>query len=120
MIPIMLVLGLSVAAIALLAKYWQNIVKWIKKAVNKIQEVLKVLVEGTRTFISKLNGQFVNKSKYYYKNKVTKEFEEVIYTREVDLNEIPPEIMAKFLNATEGTDISTTDELKLNLESIGR
>lgn len=120
MIPIMLILGLSVSAIALLARYWKNIVKWIKRAVNKIQEVLRVLVEGTRTFISKLNGQFVNKSKYYYKNKITKELEELVYTRGVSINEIPPEIMAKLHKAAEGTDISTTDELKLNLESIGR
>ena len=116
MISIALILALTTVAITALAKFWKNIVEWIKKAAKKVEDVLKVAVAGTRTFISKVAGSFKNKSKYYYQNKVTNEYEEVVYTKEVDPSEIPSDIKAKLLKSVEGADVSTTEELRLLLE----
>lgn len=113
MIAIAVILLLSAALIAGLAMFWQNIVAWIKKAVNKIKEVLRLTVEGTRTFITKTMEGFKNKSKYYYQNKVTSEWEEVVYTKVVEESEVPPDILAKVRNQSLDVEISTTEELKL-------
>jgi len=117
MIAIPVILALSAALIAGLLVYWQKIVAWIKKAVNKIKEVLGVMVEGTRTFFAKTIDGFRNKSKYYYKNKVTREWEEVVYTKSVDESEIPADILAKVKGQAVGTDVSTTEELRLAISA---
>ena len=116
MIAIAIILSLSLAFIATLCLYWKNILDWIKKATNKIKEVLGITVQGTRTFIKKgSDGFFKNISKYYNENKLTGEWEETIYTKLVSESEIPLEILAKVQAGTIDTEISTTEELQLVL-----
>ncbi len=119
MIAIAIILSLSFAFIAALCLYWRNILEWIKKAANKIKEVLGITVQGTRTFISKsLEGSlegFKNISKYYSENNLTGEWEETVYTKSVSRSEIPPEILAKVDSGAFDTEISTTEELQLIL-----
>lgn len=43
MIAIAIILTLSAAMIAGLLLFWKNIVEWIRKAVNKIKEVLSLI-----------------------------------------------------------------------------
>ena len=113
MIAISIILLLSAAMIAGLAMFWRNLIGWIKKAVNKIKEVLGLTPDGTRTFITKTMDGLKNKSKYYYKNQATREWEEIVYTKSVDESEVPAEILAKVKNVKIDVDISTTEELKL-------
>jgi hypothetical protein len=113
MITIALILALSGALIAGLVLYWKKIVKWIQKAVNKIKEVLGIAVQGTRTFITKTLSGFKNKSKYYNENKKTGEWEETVYTKEVDESEIPPEILVKVKIQKIDIEVQTTEDLKL-------
>lgn len=117
MIAIGLIMGLGAALIAGLLLFWKNIVEWIKKAVNKIKQVLGLEPDGTKTFISKAVDGFINKSKYYYKNKVTREWEEIVYTKSVNESDVPLDILAKANSQPIGTEISTTEELKLALEA---
>ena len=117
MIGIAIILGLTAVMIAGLLVYWQKIVKWIKKAVDKIKEVLGLEPDGTRTFITKAVDGFKNRSKYYYKSKVTREWEEVVYTKAVDVSEVPAEILAKVNMQALGTEVSTTEELKLAINA---
>lgn len=117
MIAIAIIMTLTTALITGLILFWQNIIGWIKKAVNKIKEVLGFAPDGTKTFIAKAIDGFKNKSKYYYKNEKTKEWEEVVYTKAVDESEVPPEILAKVRGVSEGTDVSTTEELKLAINA---
>jgi hypothetical protein len=117
MVSMALILGLSAAIIGALAVFWKDIVGWIKKAANKIKEVLGVTVEGTRTFIVRTQEGFKNKSKYYNKNKLTNEWEETTYTKQVSEADIPPEIMAKVRAQSIGVDVSTTEELRLALNA---
>jgi len=115
MIGIGIILALSAAMITGLLVFWRKIVTWIKKAVNKIKDVLGITPDGTRTFISRTIDGFRNKSKYYYKNKVTREWEEIVYTKAVDASEIPANILAKVRNQAIDTEVSTTEELKLEI-----
>lgn len=116
MISIAIILAIG-AAIYLLHKYWQNIVNWIKKAVEKIKEVLNVVVEGARTFICRTRDGLVNKSIQYNKNEKTKEFEETVFTRNVNESEVPPEILAKLRNISMDTYVETTEELEMALSA---
>lgn len=115
MISIAIILSLTIGFIAALCVYWKNIVGWIKKAANKIKEVLGIAVQGTRTFIEKTATGFQNRSKYYNENKITGEWEERIYTQIVPESEIPPEILEKVRNQPIGQEVSTTEELQLVL-----
>lgn len=117
MIAIAVILALSAALITGLLVFWQKIVAWIKKAVNKIKEVLGLTPDGTRTFLSRAVDGFKNKSKYYYKNTVTREWEEVVYTKAVDESEVPADILAKARGLAVGAEVSTTEELKLAISA---
>lgn len=113
MISIAIIVLLSAAVIAALAIFWKDIVEWIKKAAAKIKEVLGVKPDGTKTFISKTVDGFKNKSKYYYKNKISCEWEEVVYTKPVSESEVPADILAKVKVSPLDEEVSTTEELKL-------
>ena len=116
MIAIALILAALVAGVVI-AAFWKNICEWIKKAVDKIKEVLKVAVEGVRTFVVKTREGLQNKSKYYNKNKLTKEWEETVYTKKVAESEVPAEILAKIRVANVDIDIETSNELKLAISA---
>jgi len=117
MISIAIILALSAIFIAGLITFWKNIVEWIKKAVNKIKEVLGIVVQGTRTFITKTVEGLQNKAKYYNENKLTGEWEETVYTKKVDESEVPPEILAKVRVSKINIDIQTTEELQLAISA---
>ncbi len=117
MIAITIILALTTTVIAGLFKFWQTIIGWIKKVVNKIKEVLGLTPDGTRTFITRTADGLKNKSKYYYKSKVTSEWEEIVYTKAVDESEVPPEILAKVYKQTVDVEVSTTEELKLAINA---
>lgn len=113
MISIAIILALSAVFIMGLVTFWRKMIEWIKKAVNKIMEVLGIAVEGTRTFIVRTREGLKNKAKYYNQNKITKEWEETVYTKNVDESEVPPEILAKVNAQDFDVDVSITKELEL-------
>ncbi len=115
MIAIGLIIGLAVALIV--GIFWQDIVKWIQKAVNKIKQVLGIEPAGVKTFVTKTVDGFKNKSKYYVQQKVTKEWEEVVYTKQVSENDIPADILAKVRVSAIEEEVSTTEELKLAISA---
>lgn len=117
MISVAVIVALSAVFIAGLIVFWKELVKWIKKAVNKIKEVLGIMVQGTRTFIVRTREGFKNKAKYYNENKITKEWEETVYVRNVDVSEVPPEILAKVNAQGIGVEVSTTEELRLAISA---
>lgn len=117
MIALTIILALSAVFIAGLVVFWKKIVEWIKKALEKIKEVLGVVVEGVRTFIIRTEDGLKNKSVYYNKNKINKEWEETVYFKKVEESEVPPEILAKVNAQAIGVEVSTTEELELALEA---
>ncbi|PWM65461.1 MAG: hypothetical protein DBX61_10110 [Clostridiales bacterium] len=115
MIAIGIILALTAAFVAGLVKYWGKIVEWIKKSVKKIQEVLGICIQGTRTFVKKSFGEVtVNIVKHYDVDRITGEWQETVFEKKVD-SEIPPEILAKINNSIIGTEVPTTKEFELVL-----
>lgn len=115
MISIAIILGIAAAFIATLIIFWKNIVEWIKKAVKKLQEVLGIVVKGTKTFIKRTADGMQNISKYYNVNKLTGEWEENIYTKAVSESEVPEDILKKVQKYGLDEEVSTTEELQLAL-----
>ena len=86
--------GVTVAAVAgTVAHYWNEITSWLKKAINKVKEVVKGIVYGTKVFARKLAEGFKEISKHYSKKGT--QWEETTVTRTIDESEVPPEILAK-------------------------
>ena len=117
MIAIAIIIALSAALIAVLHKYWQNIIKWIKKAVEKIKEALGIVVQGTKTFIVKTREGLQNKAKYYNENKMTGEWEETVYSKSIEESEVPEEILLKIRAQSFDIEISSTEELRLAISA---
>jgi len=117
MIAIAIILALSAIFIATIHKFWQNIIGWIKKAYDKIKQALGIAVEGTRTFITNTREGLQNKAKYYSRDKVTKEWQEMVYTKKVDESEVPDYILAKVRTQSIDVEISTTEELRLTINA---
>lgn len=118
MIAIAIILALTIAMVAGLQLFWKNIVGWIKKAANKLREVLSRAPQGTKTFIAQTTEGLKNHSKYYYKHEVTREWEEYVYTKPVSEDEVPPEILAKVRQTAVNTEVSTTEELRAELMKL--
>ncbi len=118
MISIALILGLSVAAIFLLGRYWQKIVEWTKKAVEKIGQVLHLVVEGMKSFIVRVQDGFANKMYYYSKDKISGEWMATVYTEEVSESEIPPDILAMVKTAHIDVEVETTEQFREKLALV--
>lgn len=114
MIAISIILGAVLFAVAF---FWKDIVEWIKKAVDKIRQVFGVVVDGVKTFLIRTREGLKERAKYYNKNKMTKEWEEKITTKDIDENDVPADILAKVKKAEIGVEVSTTEELKLVLNN---
>lgn len=77
MIATAIILGVTAALIATIAVFWRNIVEWMKKAIKKLQDVLGIAIEGSKTFIKRTTdkiqnfgiifiGKLTNRLKYYF------------------------------------------------------
>lgn len=104
-----LVLGFSAAVIIL--GQLDEIVDWLKRGIEKIREVLKMIVLGVKIFIKKIGEAFKEISKHYSQDTNGK-WHETMVTREVSENEVPPEILRKGIR-TQEVDVTDTLELKL-------
>ena len=92
------------------AKFWQSIVNWLQKAIAKITEALKKVVNGASVFAQKIGDKYNEISKYYSKNGTV--WEEYVLTKEVSADEVPDYIRA--MNTAEEIDISEELEMKLS------
>lgn len=93
--------------------FWNDIVSWLKRAVQKVKEILGVVSYGFRVFVRKMREALIEISKHYSKNKENK-WQETIITKEISESEVPAEIRAK-ARMYEDTDI--TNELEMQLRS---
>lgn len=113
MIAIAAIFALTTLFIIGLAVFWKDIVEWIKKVVNKIQEMLGIVVQGTRTFIIRTREGLKNRVKFYNQNKLTGEWEETVHTKNVDESKVPADILAKVRKQSVDVEVPTTEELRL-------
>ena len=100
-----------------LSIFWKNIVNRIKKAVDKIKEVLRREPVGVKTFIEKTHDGFKDIAKCYIVNEKTREYEEIVYKKDVNERDVPKHILEKANRQKLNVEVSTTEELQLELNS---
>lgn len=96
----------------LVATFWNDITDWLKKAVDKVKQVVKAVVFGFKVFIKKTGEAFKEISKHYSKKGT--QWEETTVTRTIDESEVPPEILEKVKQYE--TDLTEDYEEALELE----
>ncbi len=111
MIAIGLIIGAGIIAgiAALVAAYWNKIVSFIKKAVEKIENKLgnNSKIYGVCTALKKLGNKFQNRIKNYRKDKEKDKWIETIVTYEENAVDIPEE----YRNYAENVDEYDTTAL---------
>lgn len=96
---------------SLLVSFWNNVIGWLKRAIEKVQQVINKAVYGMKLFIRQISSGFRKVSKHYSKDDNNR-WNETVTTREVSANEVPPEIRKM---AMYGRDSDITSELALKL-----
>lgn len=56
MIPIAFLLGavITAAAVGIVAAFWQDLLDFLKKAINRVRQMVEGILYGSRVFIRKL------------------------------------------------------------------
>jgi len=107
---------LLAAALVALAVFWKELIEWIRRAIDKIKQIVSGVLAGVKTFIVRMSDGLKNIAKYYSKDKITNEYEETVTKKAVDENEVPEELRAK-IKAQMNVEVDTTEELMLKLTS---
>lgn len=114
MIPVLLLLGAAVGVGAVLATFWDEIVDWLKKTIVKVQEAIRRAIIGFTVFLKKVNHFIKEISKHYSKNEQGR-WQETIVTKEVNENDVPPEIRAKLEKIPSSSELDISSEMQLKL-----
>lgn len=116
MILTALLLGaVAIAGVGIAAAFWNDLVAFLKKAIEKVQEVVAGIVYGTKVFLRKIGEAFKEVSRHY--SKVDDHWQETIVTREIPANKVPDEILARANALSNGQELDISDELEMQLES---
>ena len=111
-IPLFLLLTTAVV----LAGFWKELVDWMRRAAEKVKQMIQSTIEGVKTFIVRMSDGVKNIAKYYSKNKLTNEYEETVTKKAVNENEVPEELRAKIRMRLD-VEIDTTAELLAKLSA---
>ncbi len=101
-----------IAGVGIVAAFWNDIVNFLKKAAQKVRQIVEGVVYGFTVFVKKMYEGVKEISRHY--SKVEQHWEETTITRVISESEVPPEILER-ANSYEELDI--TDELEMQLES---
>lgn len=110
---ILVTLLFGAVLIAGAATYWSKIVDWLKRAIQKVKEIVNMVVYGVKVFVRKINEAIKEISKHYSQDEYGK-WHETVVTREVDESEVPSDIRER-ANRARNEEIDITDELELKL-----
>ncbi len=114
MIPILWILGgavLAAGVVGLVATFWNDILDFLRRAVQKVKAVVQGVLHGSKIFLKKMREAVQEISRHY--SKVGNRWQETIVTRTVSESEIPEEILQK---ARLNQEYDITDELEMQLE----
>lgn len=114
MIIAALIIGATaILGVSLIAKYMNNLIDWLKRAIKKVNEMIQMVVYGTKVFIKKVREGIEEISKHYSQDNENR-WHETVVTRTVDENEVPAEFLNLARQRAE-TDITERVERKLQL-----
>lgn len=96
---------------SLLTQFWNDIINWLQRAVEKVADVISGVVYGCTIFIKKFLEGAQEISKHYSKTNDGK-WEETIVTKQISEDQVPEEIRRK---AIYNQEVDFTKELELKL-----
>lgn len=115
MIATTLILGAGLLiGIGLVVKFWNNIISYMKKAIPKVQEAIRIAVDGCRVGLRKTTDAIQQVTRFFSQNRETKVWTETIARRTLEENEIPEEHRERLI--LEG-EFDVSDELEMKLRS---
>jgi len=118
--PIFLFLPLTLLGGAVLiagvALFWQELLDWLKRGIEKVKQAIGAAIEGAKTFIVQMSDGIKNVAKYYSKNKLTDEYEETVTKKAVNENEVPEELRMK-IRMHMNVEVDTTEDLLAKLSA---
>lgn len=112
MIPILLLAGAVIAGTGIIAAFWNDIVKFLNKAIEKVKQLVEGTVYGAKVFLQKLSDGIKEISRHY--SKVGTVWQETTITRTVSESEVPEEIRNR---AKYNQELDITDELEMQLSA---
>lgn len=115
MISWALIIGGAIVGAGLVAAFWRSVVDWLKRAADKVKEVVRKAVVGVRIFIKKMGEAYKEISKHYSKNGTV--WEETIVQRECRVSEVPKEIREKAERAESNREVDISRELEMQLSN---
>lgn len=101
---------LAAGVVGIVATFWNNIIDFLKKAVEKVKQIVVGIVYGCKVFVKKLSEGVREISRHY--SKVDGYWQETTVTKTISEREVPPEILER---ANAQTELDITDELELQL-----
>lgn len=111
-----LLLGAAlIAGVGIVAAFWNDLVSFLKKAVEKVQALVAGIVYGTKVFLRKIGEAIKEISRSY--SKVGDHWQETVITREIPASKVPEDILARADAMGYGQEMDITDELEMKLES---
>lgn len=114
MIPIAILLGAGIiGGIGIVSLFWNDLITFLKKAINKVKQLVDGIVYGSKVFIKKFYEGFKEISRHY--SKVGETWQETTITKTISADKVPPEILerARYQNY----EVDITDELEMQLTS---
>lgn len=112
MIATALILGAALfVGTTLLARYWNRVVDVMKRAVNKLKNMVTGVLVGSAIFIRKLGEKFQNRTKHYSKTNLGT-WEETIISYEQTADEVPEEYQ-NYARSSNEYDLTLELELQL-------
>ena len=113
MISTALILGAGLLiGIGLAVTFWNDIISYLKKAIQKVSEVIHATILGVRVFLRKTADGIMQLTKNYSQNQETKRWKETIVCRTLKENEVTRDMRDRLV-MDEEFDISEELEMKL-------
>ena len=103
---------LAAAVVGVLSAFWEDIRDFLKKAFEKVRQVVQGVIAGAKIFLKKIREAVQEISKNY--SKVDKHWEETIVTRTVHENEVPEEFRNRI---SYDSELDITREMEMQLQS---
>ena len=106
-----LIIGAAViAGVGLLARFWSEMTSWLKRAIEKVKEIIGAVSYGVTVFVRKMGEGLKEISKHYTKK--NNQWEEHIVSRIIPESEVPKEIRER---ASYSYDTDVTEDLENQL-----
>lgn len=116
MIPIFIIGALLVGGAVVAVTFWDQIKKYLSKALEKVKEILNAAIVGFTAYVkSGLNWMEGLKAAYkFYSRNNQGQWQETVITKTISVEDLPESIKKK-LAKSQGKQVEITEELELEL-----